>query len=89
MTVKDYLQIHTRESIDSVGIYQNGVPEQVPGSSYVPSDILDAHVTPVTVAPFMDREIDHVHTWIYDDTIENIFGETVPVQRIRACIYVK
>ena len=89
MTVKEYLAIHTKESIDSVGIYKANVPD-VPACSANerPSDILDAHTTPTSIAPFMDMEIDHVHTWIYDDKIENIFGETVPVKRIRACIYV-
>ena len=91
MTVKEYLKIHTKESLDSVGIYKANMPEAPAGAATadLPTDIIDAHATAASIAAYMDREIDHTHLWIYDDTITDIYGKEVPVKRIRACIYVR
>ena len=86
MTVKEYLEIHTSEGIESVGIYSIPKIKDEYGRD---TDIIDTHVQPVDLVKYLDLEVDHVSLGIFDETRTNIYGNKYDAKFIRACIYVK
>ena len=75
MTVKEYLALHNEDDIKSVGIYLAHAPANKS------TDVVDTHVTPISIIKHLDKEIDHVHLCVFDDKDSTRF--------IRVCFYVK
>lgn len=86
MTVKEYLLLHDGDDIQSVGIYSDHPIKDSYGRD---TDIIDVDVKAVDIAKHEDREVSHVHLWVYDEPSTDLNGNRIMLQHIRACIYVK
>ena len=86
MTVKEYLAVNNAEDINSIGIYAATPFKDSLGRT---TEVIESHVQAFDIIKHLEREVDHVHLFIYDEASQDFQGNPINLKRIRACIYVK